>query len=159
MAPARLGDAVKIRYVGTLDDGTVIESSQENFSVHNYAISAPVEITLGDGSRLEELENAIVGMEPNQEKLIRLEAADAYGTYNPNLVIPAKAGQVPPHVLPNIGESVDHVIQSDQDLAVKISRLSEEDVIIDANHPLIEKAINYKIIVVEILEHDESELD
>ena len=91
-------------------------------------------------------------MEPTEEKLIRIEAAEAYGTYNPELVIPAKASQVPPEILPEIGESVEHVIHGEEDLAVKISRLTEENVIIDANHPLIEKAINFEIWLLDVSE-------
>ena len=157
MAPAREGNAVKIRYIGRLDDGTVIESSLEDFIEDDYDTSNPVELTLGEGSRLEGLENAIIGMEPTDEKLIRLEAADAYGTYNPELVIPAKASQVPPEILPEVGEFVKHVIHGEEDLAVKISRLTEENVIIDANHPLIEKAINYEIELIDVSEIEDEE--
>ena len=86
MAPAREGNAVKVRYIGRLDDGTVIESSFEDFTEDDYETSDPLEITLGEGSRLQGLENAIIGMEPTEEKQIRLEAPDAYGSYNPELV-------------------------------------------------------------------------
>ncbi len=152
MAAAREGNAVKVRYIGRLDDGTIIESSLDDFIEEDYETSEPIEITLGDGARLEALENAIIGMEPSQEKVIRLEPADAYGTYNPELVIPAKASQVPSDVLPEVGESVEHVIEGEEDLAVKISRLNQENVIIDANHPLIEKAINYEITLIDVSE-------
>ena len=155
MAPAREGNAVKIRYIGRLDDGTVIESSLEDFTEDDYGSSDPLEITLGEGNHLEGLENAIIGMEPEQEKLIRLEADNAYGTYNPELVIPAKASQIPPEILPEVGDSVEHVIQGEEDLAIKISRLTEENVIIDANHPLIEKAINFEIMLLEVSERED----
>ena len=151
MAPANKGDCVLVRYIGTLDDGTIIEASQEESLEINKKASPPLELIIGNGTRLAELENAIIGMEPDQEKQIRLEPAKAYGTYDPKLVIPARAAQLPPDALPEVGESITYLIQSDEDLAVKITRISTEKVVIDANHPLIEQAINFKITLIDVL--------
>lgn len=50
MSKAKNGDTVKVHYTGTLEDGTVFDSSTE---------SEPLEFTLGKGQLIKGFEDAV----------------------------------------------------------------------------------------------------
>ena len=72
------GNSIKVHYVGKLDDGTVFDSSEEHGN--------PLEFTVGSGQVIKGFEQAVVGMEVDEEKTVKIPPADAYGDHNPSLV-------------------------------------------------------------------------
>ena len=62
MAQAQHGDTVKIHYTGTLEDGTVYDSSEGH---------DPLEFTLGSGQVIVGFEEAVTGMGSGEKKLNR----------------------------------------------------------------------------------------
>lgn len=65
------GDKVKVHYTGTLEDGTVFDSSENK---------EPLEFTAGAGQMIKGFDQAILGMELNEEKTIKIPPEEAYGT-------------------------------------------------------------------------------
>ena len=57
------GDKVKIEYAGMLDDGTVFDESKTH--------GKPLEFEVGIGQVIKGLDEAIVGMNLNEEKKIK----------------------------------------------------------------------------------------
>ena len=55
MAEAKPGDKVKVHYRGSLEDGTVFDTSHGR---------QPLEFTIGEGQVIPGFEGAVVGMEP-----------------------------------------------------------------------------------------------
>ena len=76
--PAKEGDKVKVEYTGTFEDGEVFDSSEKH--------GQPLEFELGAKQVVPGFENAIVGMEKDEEKEVKIESKDAYGDQNPQLV-------------------------------------------------------------------------
>ena len=72
------GDKVKVEYTGTLDDGTVFDSSEKH--------GKPLEFEVGSGMVIPGFDNALIGMKKGEEKEVKLESKDAYGDPNPELV-------------------------------------------------------------------------
>ena len=58
--PIKHGDKVKIEYTGTLEDGTVFDSSERHGS--------PLEFEVGARHVIKGFENAVMGMEKGEEK-------------------------------------------------------------------------------------------
>ena len=75
---AEKGNKVKVEYTGTLDSGEVFDSSEKQ--------GQPIDFTVGDGKIIKGFEDAVVGMEEGDEKDIRLEANEAYGDRDENLI-------------------------------------------------------------------------
>jgi len=69
------GDTVSVHYTGTLDDGTMFDSSEGR---------EPLTFTAGAGQMIKGFDDAVLGMELDEEKDIRIEPKDAYGT-DPNV--------------------------------------------------------------------------
>ena len=75
--PVKNGDKIKVEYQGTLDDGTLFDSSESH--------GGPLEIEIGAGQIIPGFENAVIGMEKGEEKEIKLQPQEAYGEHNPDL--------------------------------------------------------------------------
>ena len=56
----KTGDKVKIEYTGTLDDGTIFDSSAEHGN--------PLEFQVGGGQVIKGFDDAVLGMKENEEK-------------------------------------------------------------------------------------------
>ena len=81
------GDKVKVDYTGTLEDGTVFDSSEKH--------GQPLEFEVGAGQVIPGFENGIIGMEKGNEKDIEIKPADAYGEINPEMVKELPKDQFP----------------------------------------------------------------
>ncbi|MDK2892225.1 peptidylprolyl isomerase [Methanohalophilus sp.] len=140
--PVSEGNTIKIDYIGTLDDGTVFDSSENH--------DQPLEFTVGAGEVIKGFEEAVMGMELNEEKEFRIEPADAYGEMSQELVyhIPKEQIQLDGEVSPGVILVVK--TPEGMELPAKVIGVSDSEVVLDMNHPLAGKPLNFKIKVVEI---------
>lgn len=136
------GDTVKVHYTGTLEDGTVFDSSESH--------GTPLEFQIGANQVIPGFENAMVGMKVGEEKDVKLSVADAYGEYNPQMVRKVPKAQLPKDQEPKVGMILMVGLPNGMQVPVKIVAVDAESVSIDLNHPLAGKALNFKIKVVEI---------
>jgi peptidylprolyl isomerase len=136
------GDTVKIHYTGTLDDGNIFDSSEGK---------DPLEFEAGTGKVIKGFDAAIIGMEKGQEKEVKIEAKDAYGEYNPELIQKIPKDKLPKDQEPKPGMPLLIKAPNGQEYPVKIKEVSEKDITIDLNPQLAGKNLNFKIKVVDIL--------
>ncbi len=142
--PVKKGNKVKVDYTGTLDDGTVFDSSTHDNHSH------PLEFEVGSGQLIKGFDEAVIGMEKGDEKDIHIDAKDAYGDPNPELVQKVPREQLPKEELKE-GMMLAMKLPNGQQLPGTIKEVSEKEVKIDFNHPLAGKALNFKIKLVEIV--------
>lgn len=138
---AKNGDKVKIHYQGTLTDGTVFDSSYQR---------EPLEFTLGEGQVIPGFENGVMGMEVEETKSISIEPEDAYGERNDNMIISFPKANLPEDFTPQIGQQIQLQDQQGNPIPVVIQDIKEEELVLDANHPLAGKVLNFDIELVEI---------
>ena len=136
------GDKVKVEYVGSLEDGTVFDSSEK----HN----APLEFVVGEGQLIKGFDDAVVGMKVGEEKEITLPPEEAYGSHNPEFVkdMPRNLFPQDQEIQPGMSFIVD--LQDGRKIQVRVSKVSEDAVTIDLNPPLAGKTLIFKIKIVEI---------
>ena len=142
--PINNGDRVKVEYIGTLDDGTVFDSSEKH--------GGPLEFEVGDGQLIKGFENAVIGMEKGEEKEIKLQPSEAYGNHNPQLIRKEPRDQLSKEEL-QPGMILGVNLPNEAPIPAKILEVTDESVTIDLNHPLAGKVLNFKIKVVDILEN------
>ena len=141
MAIAQEGDTVLIHYVGWLDDQTVFCDSRND---------EPIELVIGENYLLPALEFALVGMESGEEKALRLAPDHGYGHYMPDLVFTVNASRIPPDSLPEIGGKKRVTIErDDEDVDVMVMRTTEQICVVDGNHPLVGKTLNFTVNLLE----------
>jgi FKBP-type peptidyl-prolyl cis-trans isomerase 2 len=101
---------------------------------------------------LDALEQAIVGMAPQQTVSVVLPPEKAFGEYRDELV-----GEVPRETLPDGLEPQPGLLveisaeDEDETMQGVISEISEDTVVIDGNHPLAGETLDYQITLVGIL--------
>lgn len=140
MTQVKDGDTVKVHYTGTLNDGTVFDSSRER---------DPLEFTMGSGMLIPGFEKAVTGKSVGDTTKVTIPPAEAYGEVNEELVLDIPRSQVPEHITPEVGMMLQ--LQTDGGvMEVVITSVSDESVVLDANHPLAGQDLTFEIEIVGI---------
>jgi peptidylprolyl isomerase len=141
MTEAKSGDTVRLHYKGTLDDGSVFDSSEGR---------DPLEFTVGSGQIIPGLDKAIPGMKIDDEKTVRVEAAEAYGPHNPAAKQAVPRSNIPENVPLEVGLQLQAQTENGQMMSVTVVEVSDDEVILDANHPLAGKDLTFEIRLIGI---------
>lgn len=141
MSKAKNGDTVNIHYKGSLDDGTVFDSSEGR---------DPLSFTIGSGQVIPGFEEAVTGMEVGESKSVNIPADKAYGQRNEEMVIEAPRDQVPPEITPEVGQQLQMGGPNGEVVVVVITEVTDEFIKLDANPPLAGKDLNFDIELVSI---------
>jgi peptidylprolyl isomerase len=152
MKQAKKGDRVKIQYTAMLEDGTIFDTT---FGVceseDDECETGPVELTIGEGEFLDKVEEAIVGMSPGAKKTVVVEASDAFGQYDEEEIFSVARGDLPPSLVPEVGQELVLTNENDESLEVAVIEVNDETVTFDANHPLAGEDLTYEIELLEIV--------
>lgn len=141
MTQAKPGDTLHIHYKGTLDDGSVFDSSEGR---------DPLTFQLGSGQIIPGLDAGVTGMSVGETRSVRVEPAEAYGDYEPGLLHAVDRAQVPDSIPTEPGTPLQVQTQDGQAMNVTIAEVTESEIILDANHPLAGKALTFDVELVEI---------
>lgn len=134
------GKKVKVEYEGTLEDGTVFDSSEKH--------GQPLEFEIGAGQIIPGFEKAVCDLEVGKECEIDIPADEAYGQENPELVKKVPKGQLPEGA--EAGATVMIKLPNGQQLPAKIIEIGDEELTLDLNHPLAGKKLHFKIKLLEV---------
>ena len=140
------GNKVKVEYVGSLEDGTVFDSSE----IHNE----PLEFIVGAGQLIKGFDDAVVGMKIGEEKEIRLPPNEAYGPHNPEFVKDMPRDCFPEDQEIQSGMMFMIALQNGRQIPVRISKVSDYTVTVDLNPPLAGKTLVFHIKLLEIYEEN-----
>lgn len=140
--------AVSIHFGVAEVDGNALDSTENG---------APLEFIQGAGYLVPGLEAELAGKEVGDKFDVKLEAKDAYGEFQEELV-----QQVPRDLFEGVDTiEVGMSFQADTDQGprtVEVTEVTEEMVSIDANHPLAGMALQFVGEVVAIRAATEEEL-
>ena len=143
MSQVKEGDTISIHYTGTLDDGTVFDSSEG---------SQPLSFVVGSGEVIEGFDEGVRGMEVDETRDITIAPEQAYGQYYEELVKVVPRSAFPPNVIPSVGLGFELQLPSGQSMPVRIIEVEDEDVTIDANHLLAGETLYFKVRLVSMEE-------
>jgi FKBP-type peptidyl-prolyl cis-trans isomerase 2 len=143
-ATAKEGDTVKVLYVGTLDDGTVFDSSE-------LQGGDPLQFAIGTGQYLPDFEQAVIGMSVNETKDVHILSDDAYGPYYDDMVVTVNWSSFQEGFVPEVGEQIQMQNSLGQPFQGIVLNTSEEGVTIDFNSPLAGMDLNFEITLVKIV--------
>ena len=138
---AKQGDTVQVHYHGTLDDGTVFDTS---------AGSDPIVFTLGSGDVIPGFETAVEGMAAGEKKKQHIPADQAYGERRDDLVFTVSRDQMPADAEIDVGDTLRIGFPDGSDAIVQVTAVQEDGVTLDANHPLAGKNLNFELELVSI---------
>jgi FKBP-type peptidyl-prolyl cis-trans isomerase 2 len=138
------GDKIKVDYEGSFDDGKVFDSSKHGD--HNH----PLEFEVGAGQVIKGFDEAVVGMELNEEKEIKLTSAEAYGEHDPKKIVKIPKDKLPKEQEPKVGMMLGMQTADGKQVGAKIVEVGDKEITIDVNHPLAGKNLNFKIKISSI---------
>ena len=141
MSEAKQGDKVKVHYRGSLEDGTVFDSSHGR---------QPLEFTIGEGQVIPGFEGAVVGMEPGDSKSVTVEPHEGYGERRRELVVDVERDRFPADMEVELGKEVQVQQKDGSPRVATIARVDDDSVTLDVNHPLAGKDLTFDIELVEI---------
>ena len=89
------GDTIAVDYVGRLEDGTIFDSSLEEFAkkTANYSSGRtyqPLSFTVGAGQMIKGFDTGVIGMKLGEKKTLTIAPVDAYGEAYTTQDVPAK---------------------------------------------------------------------
>ncbi|MBI4451171.1 peptidylprolyl isomerase [Candidatus Woesearchaeota archaeon] len=131
------GDVASVEYTGTLEDGTVFSQSS-------------VDVEAGNGAVIKGFDEALLGMKEGEEKTISVKPEDAYGNIDERLVRAVPKKDFPEKISAKPGTFLRLRAPNGQMLFAGIKSATEDSVVLDMNHPLAGKTLNFRIKVVTI---------
>ena len=141
MSAVVVGNKVKIHYTGTFDDGEIFDSSRD---------TEPLEFEVGTGQVIPGFDSAVVGMKIGESKQVRLPENEAYGPYNQEMVFDAEPDQFEAGLVPEVGQQFQTQLEDETPLLLTVKSVEGDKVVLDANHPMAGKTLNFDLEVVEI---------
>jgi len=124
---AQHGNTVTVSYIGTLDNGRIFDSTEEN---------GPLTFTIGNDQVFTALEKAIIGMASGETRNIVIPAAEAYGPRLEANIIKVKREMFPAERQLRIGEQLRIEFSGGKERVLIILEENEREVTLDGNHPL-----------------------
>jgi len=141
MAGAEQGNTVKIHYTGTLADGSVFDTSQER---------EPLQVVIGGGSLIPGFEKALLGMTEGDSKVVTIDADDAYGAPQADLIYKVERNEIPSDISVDVDAILMATDSDGNDVRLMVRAVDEVSVTLDANHPLAGQDLTFDIELVEI---------
>ncbi len=140
--------AVEIHYTLTNSEGHVLDSSQGG---------APLPYLHGCGALIAGLERELEGRSAGDAFSVSISPADGYGERQPELVQPVKRelfqfdGDI--EVGMRFQAEAAHGVE-----LVTVVGVDDQQVVIDANHPLAGETLNFEVEVISVRDASEEEL-
>lgn len=141
MTRAKIGDTVRVHYMGKLDDGTVFDTTMTH---------EPVEFTIGARQVIPGFEQAVIGLEPGESITVRVPALKGFGAYRPEMVQNVHPSQLPEGLEPEVGQQLQIPRPEGQPFLVRVTDVSDASITLDANHPLAGQDLTFTVRLVEI---------
>jgi FKBP-type peptidyl-prolyl cis-trans isomerase 2 len=134
------GKSIKVNYTLTVD-GKVVDSSKER---------GPLEVKAGSHQLIPGFEKALMGMKVGEKKSFKVSPEEGYGPEDPRGIQDIPKDQLPPEITPKAGMVLTARGKDGQSMPVRIVEVKEDVVIINFNHPLAGKTLNFDVEVVDI---------
>ena len=171
MATAKKGDKVIINYTGTLEDGSVFDTTLKDSECCEdegcgcgdadadcgcdddgcgCGEVGPMELTIGNEDFFPQIEEALIGMAPGEKKTIVIPAEDAFGEYDEEEVFAISREQLTGDLVPEVGMVLELTGDDDEPIEVTVVEINGDSITVDANHPLAGEDITYEIELLEV---------
>lgn len=135
------GDTIVLHYKLSSRDGADIESTFDE---------EPVEITLGQGELAWNLENCLLGLPLHERHVFMLEAAQAFGNWNEDLVQRIALSEFPAEMQLAPQMMVEFALPNGTTMPGVIREIDQSEAVVDFNHPLSDCPVDFEVEVLEI---------
>ncbi len=134
------GSKVTLHYTGTLDDGSVFDSSEGR---------EPLTFTVGQHQVICGFEEGVEGLNTGDEKKIDITPEHGYGPKHEQMV-----QKVPKELFkdfsPEKGQQIGLMSKEGQQMMATVVDVDDKMVTLDLNHPLAGKNLHFQVKIVAV---------
>ena len=142
---------VSLDYVLRVDGQEMDSSSEED--------GGPVEFIQGAGMIIPGLEAALYGLQEGESKTVQIEPEAAYGYIDPEAVKTIKKEEFPEGIPLEEGVMIEMTDDEGEVELARIESVKADKVVLDFNHPLAGKTLEFEIKVRALRQATEIELE
>lgn len=143
MAQVKKGDTIKVHYKGTLQDGSIFDSSEGR---------EPLEFTVGENMVIHGFDHGVIDMNVGDKKTLNIPCLEAYGEINEDLMIEVPKAELPAELgEPQVGTQLSMVSPEGYEMPVEIVEVKENSILLNGNHPLAGADLIFDVELVEIM--------
>jgi peptidylprolyl isomerase len=136
------GTTLTLHYHGTLDDGSVFDSSRDR--------NEPMTVTLGAGQLIEGFETELTGMTEGDTKTFTLAPDQAYGPRDPEATTNLERSMFPGDFEFTTGMTVPLTGPGGRPFIATITEINDTTVTADLNHPMAGKNLTFEVEVLTV---------
>jgi FKBP-type peptidyl-prolyl cis-trans isomerase SlyD len=140
---------VAIKYELTVD-GEMIDSSEGD---------APLEYLHGHANIIYGLEKELTGMKIGEAKKVEVSPEEGYGEVDPEAVLEVPRTEFPDDVPLKPGIELEITDDEGDMMFATITKVGEENVVLDTNHPLAGKTMFFDVSIVDLRKATEAEIE
>lgn len=144
----KIGDTVKVDYIGQLQNGIIFDTSIEDVAkkaglYNSNRTYTPLSFKVGSGQLIEGFDEGVIGMKVGEEKNITIPPEKAYGEYNKSLIIPIPLENVSKDM--KAGDKIPTMYGT-----VTVLEVNQTHALIDFNNELAGKTLIFYVKLVSI---------
>ncbi|GHE22612.1 FKBP-type peptidyl-prolyl cis-trans isomerase [Halomonas urumqiensis] len=134
------GMEVTLHFTLKLEDGTVVDSTHDK---------APATFQVGDGNLPPGFEHPIKGLSAGEHGRFEITPEHAFGQHNPQNIQRLKLDDFGDEQ-PEVGVVMSFADPAGGELPGVISRIDDDQVEVDFNHPLAGRTLTFEVEVIEV---------
>jgi len=151
------GDFIEIEYIGSLEDGTIFDTTDEGVAKKNNLYNknseyGPAIICIGQRNIIKGIDDQLEGKQTRTEYDLKINPEDGFGKKNAKLIQLVSTSKF---LKQNINPMPGLQVNIDNNFGI-IKNVSGGRALVDFNHPLAGQNLIYKIRVRKLV-HDDSE--
>ena len=131
---------VTLHFKLSLEDGTEVESSFDD---------EPLEITIGDGTLTDGMEEALIGCSAGDSISVTLSPDQGFGYPDENNQHSIPLDDFPSDLKPEPGQIIAFDGPNDEEIAGTILEIKGNEVIVDFSHPLAGQTITFEANILQ----------
>ena len=141
------GRRVVVRYELYDVSDELLETSEE---------SEPMEYVHGTEEISPALERALAGKQAGDSVRVTLPPEEAFGERDEDLLVTVPRSEIPPEIPLSVGEYLPVSLEeapedlADEEVEFRIVEVGEDEVVLDANHPLAGETVTFVLEVVSV---------
>lgn len=132
---------VTMHFTLALENGTAVETTEDD---------EPMTFTMGDGSMINGLEMALIGLAAGDEQTLTIPAVNGFGFPDPEAVHPMPLSDFAPDLQPVEGHVMSFTLPNGEEIPGTILEITENSAIVDLNHPLAGKDVVFSVKILQV---------
>ena len=136
------GSRVAIEYSLSLEDGTVVETTDD---------AGALEFVIGDGTLIEALENVLLNMKTGERQCVSLDPREAFGFRDETNIHHLPRSEFSEDMPLEPGLIIGFSTPSGDEVPGMVLKVLDEEVAVDFNHPLSGHSITFDVEVKSVI--------